>query len=331
MYRALAAAALLLSLFLSVLGISPVEVFHALFSGSLSSWLALSRALSIFVPLLLCSCGLLFTFRAGLWNIGVEGQVMTGALAATFVLRQAQGVLSGEAAIVCAFAAACVGGGVWGMLAGILKNHGGVDEIFGGLGLNFVAQSLLLYLIFGPWKRAGIASMSGTDLFGREFWLAMPVGWRVAPAALAVGVLVFALSFAVLNHTRFGLRVRAVGRNPRAAALFHIPPNQYALFAIAVGGAIAGLAGGVQVAGVYHRLIPAISSGYGYLGLLVVMLSGYRALPVPGIAFFFALLAAGSIQLPIMLRIDSSLSGVIQGACVLCALLVQGIRVRGRA
>jgi simple sugar transport system permease protein len=87
-------------------------------------------------------------------------------------------------------------------------------------------------------------------------------------------------------------------------------------------GGFAGLAGSVQVAGVYHRLLPAISSNYGYLALLVVMLANYNVWITPAVAFFFACLNVGSIQLPMMLKIDSSLSGVIQGSLVLATLAV---------
>ncbi len=316
------------SLLLFALDFSPVTIIRAMAAGSLTSWLKFSQVLSIWVPLLLCSCGLLFTFKAGLWNIGIEGQVVMGAITATILLRLNPPSLPPVITIISAMLAACIGGSLWGLLAGILKNKGGVNEIFGGLGLNFVAQGIILYLIFGPWKRAGIASMSGTDIFARNLWLHMPMGWRVAPAALITAIITFTLSCMFLNHTRFGLRVKAVGLNPEASRLFHITPDRYGLFAIMVGGALAGLAGGLQVTGVYHRLIPAVSSGYGYLGLLVVMLANYKALPVPLITLFFAWLAAGSIQLPIMLQIDSSLSGVIQGACVLSALLVHGLRSR---
>ncbi|HHL33934.1 MAG TPA: ABC transporter permease [Desulfobulbaceae bacterium] len=315
-------------LLLFALDFSPIAIIRAMAAGSLTSWLKFSQLLSIWVPLLLCSCGLLFTFRAGLWNIGIEGQVVMGAIGATILLRMNPGFLPPPITIIAAMAAACIGGSLWGLLAGILKSRGGVNEIFGGLGLNFVAQGIILYLIFGPWKRAGIASMSGTDIFARNLWLPTPVGWRVAPAALITAIAVFILSRLFLNHTRFGLKVKAVGLNPEASRLFHIHADRYGLFAIMVGGALAGLAGGLQVTGVYHRLIPSISSGYGYLGLLVVMLANYKSLPVPLITLFFAWLAAGSIQLPIMLRIDSSLSGVIQGACVLSALLVHGLRTR---
>ncbi len=316
------------SLLLFSLDFSPVTIIRAMAAGSLTSWLKFSQVLSIWVPLLLCSCGLLFTFKAGLWNIGIEGQVVMGAIAATILLRLNPASFPPVITIIGAMFAACIGGSLWGLLAGILKNRGGVNEIFGGLGLNFVAQGIILYLIFGPWKRAGIASMSGTDIFARNLWLHTPIGWRVAPAALITAITTFVLSWMFLNHTRFGLRVKAVGLNPVASRLFHIIPDRYGLFAIMVGGALAGLAGGLQVTGVYHRLIPAVSSGYGYLGLLVVMLANYKALPVPLITLFFSWLAAGSIQLPIMLQIDSSLSGVIQGTCVLSALLVHGLRNR---
>lgn len=313
-------------LLLFILHLSPMDIVRAMAAGSLTSWLKISQVLSIWVPLMLCSCGLLFTFQAGLWNIGVEGQVVMGAIAATILLRMEPALLPQEMSTLLSLLLACIGGGLWGILAGLLKNRGGVNEIFGGLGLNFVAQGIILYLIFGPWKRAGIASMSGTDIFRRELWLTTPPGWRVAPTALALAVLVFLSSWFFLNRSRFGLRVKAAGINPKAAQLFHIKPGRYGLLAILIGGSLAGLAGGLQVTGVYHRLIPAVSSGYGYLGLLTVMLANYRAFPVPLITLFFAWLAAGSIQLPIMLQIDSSLSGVIQGACVLCALLVHGLR-----
>jgi simple sugar transport system permease protein len=93
-------------------------------------------------------------------------------------------------------------------------------------------------------------------------------------------------------------------------------------------GALGGLAGAMQVVGVYHRLIPSISSGYGYLGLMVAMLVNYQALWVAPVAFFFAALNIGSIQLPIVLKLDSALSGVLQGALVLFFIMMEGVRRR---
>jgi simple sugar transport system permease protein len=256
--------------------------------------------------------------------------MIMGAICATAVLRLPANTMSPLGQIALAMLGGLLGGGIWGMFTGILKNRGGVNEIFGGLGLNFVAQGVILWLIFGPWKRAGIASMSGTNLLSHDLWLNAPPGWRVSPLALAIACLAFVLTALLLGNTRFGLQLKAVGKNAKAARLFGIRPELIGLTAMMLGGGLAGLAGCLQVVGVYHRLIPAISSGYGYLGLLIVMLAGYRAGAVPFIALFFACLAAGSIQLPIMLQIDSSLSGVIQGACVLSALLVHGIQKKRR-
>ncbi len=321
------------SLLLLSLGLSPLTLAGVMLAGISGSWQKFHPVLAGLIPLLLCCCGLLFTFRAGLWNIGVEGQMIVGAIGTTLVLRQADAGLAPSLLIAIALCGAVIAGGLWGIFAGLLKERGGVNEIFGGLGLNFVAQAAVLWLILGPWQRAGMASMSGTDLFAPELWLAMPPGWRVAPAALIIALLAYGVTALLLGASRFGLRLKAVGSNPVAARLFRLHPGRIGLTAMLLGGGLAGLAGGLQVAGVYHRLIPPISSGYGYLALLIVMLANNTIAPVPFIALFFAALVAGSIQLPIVLQLDSSLSGVIQGACVLSALLVHGLqqrRSRGR-
>ena len=120
-----------------------------------------------------------------------------------------------------------------------------------------------------------------------------------------------------------GLQFRAVAHNQDAAYLFGLKPAGLMLLAMIFAGGFSGVAGGLQVSGIYHRLIPAISSNYGYLALLVVMVSNYNIWIVPMVALFFACLNVGSIQLPMVLQLDSSLSGVIQGALVLSTLGVQ--------
>ncbi|MCB1831599.1 MAG: ABC transporter permease [Chromatiaceae bacterium] len=314
------------SLLLALVGASPADAFGHLFSGSFGSWSKFSRVLNVWIPLTLCSLGLLYAFRSGLWNIGVEGQLVLGAVGTAGVLRLGVDAASPLLVLMLALLAGALLGSLWALLAGWLKIKGGVHEIFAGLGLNFVAMGIILWLIFGPWKRPGIASMSGTEPFPRELWFPMLEGWRVSPFALALALAAIVITAWVLNHSRFGLNLKAVGHNPRAVLLYGLSPQTYLLTAIIISGALAGLAGGVQVSAIYHRLIPAISSGYGYLSLLVVMLANFRLLPIPLIALFFAALNVGSIQLPMMMQLDSSLAGVIQGACVLSALLVFGLR-----
>jgi ABC-type uncharacterized transport system permease subunit len=306
----------------------PFQAYGYLVMGSVGSWLKISQVLRVWVPLTLCSCGLLYTFQIGLWNIGVEGQVMLGAIGATAVLRLGIGGASPAGLILAAIVAGFLCGALWALLAGVLKTWGGVHEIFAGLGLNFVAQGFILWLIFGPWRRPGIASMSGTEPFPSSLWFPALAGWRISPYALALTVMALLGTGLALRYTRLGLSLKAIGHNPSASYLFGLKPGYFMLWAMCLAGGAAGLAGTLQVMAVYHRLIPAISSNYGYLALLVVMLAGYRLAWIPFISFFFAALNVGSIQLPMMLQLDSSLSGVIQGALVLAVLLTNAWMTR---
>jgi simple sugar transport system permease protein len=316
---------------LLIAGAPPLEAYRQIVIGSLGSVKKITDVFVAWVPLVLATSGLLLTFAAGLWNIGIEGQITLGAIFATGALRMTlDGGLPPTLAIAAAILAGILGGAVWALLAGLLKAYGGVNEIFGGLGLNFVAVALNVWLIFGPWGRPGVASMSGTEPFPDSLALPALAGLRLSPWAVLLALGGFALVFFLLQGTYFGLRLKAVGKNPRAAFLLGIPTVRYMLLAFALCGGLAGAAGAVQVTAVYHRLIPAISSGYGYMGLMVAMLVNYQPTWMPVVAFFFAALNIGSIQLPIVLKLDSTLAGVLQGALVLFVLAVEGLRRRLR-
>jgi ABC-type uncharacterized transport system permease subunit len=316
------------TLILLFTGASPIESYKEIFKGSLGSWMRFTHVIKVWIPLTLCSCGLLYTFRIGLWNIGVEGQVMMGAIFTTLILRD--GAISPHSYLYLSssLCAGMAGGAIWALLAGYLKTKGGVHEIFAGLGLNFVAQGFVLWLIFGPWKRPGIASMSGTETFPEVLWLPYLSGLRISPVGIAMASLAIIIAALMIRYTKFGLHLKAIGNNANAAYLFGLKPGRTMLLAMLCAGGFAGLAGSLQVSGVYHRLIPAISSNYGYLALLVVMLANFSVWASPMVAFFFACLNVGSIQLPMALQLDSSLSGVIQGTLVLTTLGLHALRTR---
>lgn len=318
------------TIILLVSGAPPFAAYYHIFKGALGSWIKFSHVISVWIPLTLCASGLLYTFRIGLWNIGVEGQMMLGAVFATAVLRVGIGKGMPMLFVILSFVSGMAGGAIWAIIAGYLKTKGGVNEIFAGLGLNFVGQGLILWLIFGPWRRPGIASMSGTELFPQELWLPFFPALRLSPVGLVLALAALVLTALLLQYTRMGLNLKAIGNNRDASYLFGLNPDRYMIIAMIFAGGFAGLAGSVQVAGVYHRLLPAISSNYGYLALLVVMLANYNVWITPFVAFFFACLNVGSIQLPMMLELDSTLSGVIQGSLVLATLAVYTLRIRGK-
>jgi simple sugar transport system permease protein len=326
---ALLLAIAITSLILMAAGAAPADVYKNLYAGSWGDASHRDDVAVSWVPLMLVTAGLLATFAAGLWNIGVEGQITLGAIATTWVLRElGKSDLPAPFVIALSILAGALGGAVWAALAGALKTFGGVNEIFGGLGLNFVATAVTIFLIFGPWKRPGTGSMSGTQPFDPALNLYLWPGLRLSPWALALALLAIVLIYLLLQGTYFGLRLKAVGRNSRSAFRLGIPTWQYTMLAFCICGAFAGISGAMQVTAVYHRLIPSISSGYGYTGLMVAMLANYGALWAAGVAVFFAALNIGGIQLPIVLKLDSSLAGVLQGFLVLFFLMMQGVGQR---
>jgi simple sugar transport system permease protein len=316
-------------LLLLLVAAPPVESLRLLWEGATGSPSKLADTVMAWVPLALAGAGLVVTFAAGLWNIGVEGQIVMGAIAASLVAREVPG--SSAVLIPLALAAGIIGGALWALVAGLLKTRGGVNEIFGGLGLDFVASGLAIYLIIGPWKRQGVASTSGTDLFRKEAWLPTVGTSSFVPIAVGLAILAVILVYLLMRGTMFGLRLKAVGRNAVSARLMGIPTDRYMLGAFAVCGALAGLAGAIQATGVQHKLIPAISGGFGFLGILVVLLAAFRATWIAPIALFFAGISIGSTQLQLRLNLNSALGGVIQGSLVLFVILAGGWQLSRRS
>jgi ABC-type uncharacterized transport system permease subunit len=320
-------AVLLSAGILAAAGAPPFEAYADIIKGALGSTNNLEKLLISWAPLLLTTAGVLITFSAGLWNIGVEGQMTLGAIFTTWMLRLLiNSSLPPGLIIFLGILAGIIGGALWAGLAGALKTFGGVNEIFGGLGLNFVATALTIYLVFGPWKRPGVGSMSGTQPFERFLWMPTIKGTELSPVALGLSILVVVAVFFLLRGTHIGLRLKVVGKNMKAAFLMGVPTWQYSMFAFLLCGAIVGLAGALQVTTVYHRLLPNVSGGYGFLGLLVAMLINYQAAWAAPVALFFALLNTGSIQLQIKYQLTSSFAGVLQSLLVLLVLLGEGLR-----
>jgi general nucleoside transport system permease protein len=313
-------------LLLVVVDAPPLEALRLLWDGSFGTVAKLSDTLMTWIPLVLAAAGLIVTFQAGLWNIGAEGQIVAGAIGATWVARS----LGGPSALVitATIAGGAAAGAVYALVPGYLRSRFEVHEIFSGVAFNFLAGAVAVYLIIGPWGRAGIASTSGTDIINERAWLPTLGAQRISLVALFAAVVAVVAVAVLMGGTRYGLRVKAVGRSPASARLMGVSPQRYTLSAFFIGGALAGVAGSVQVTGFHHKLVPSISGGYGFLAILVVLLAGFRVVWIAPIALFFAAIQVGSTQLSLRLSIDSSLAGVIQGVLVLTILLLGGWRSR---
>jgi ABC-type uncharacterized transport system permease subunit len=329
-FASIAVATIVSAIMLWIAGAPPLEATGLILEGAFGSADRVANTLLAWTPLVLASAGLIVTFAAGMWNIGVEGQIVMGAIAASFVAREVPG--PAWILVPLTIIAGAIGGGLWALLAGVLRTKGNVNEIFGGLGLDFVAAGLVVYLIIGPWSREGTASTGGTDIFPEEAWLPTTSLFGAEMPLLAVIMALVATVFVyyLLRGTRFGLRLKAVGQSPRSAFLLGIPNDRYLLLAFALGGALAGIAGTVQATGFHHKLVPAISGGYGFLAILVVLLASFSAKWIAPIALFFTAVSVGSTQLELRLGLDSAFGGVLVAVLVLFVMFGTALATQRR-
>ncbi len=316
-----------------LLGGEPVAVYSTLWESAFQDQSAYAKVFNFWIPLTLASAGLLVTFTAGLWNIGVEGQIVMGAVFASWGALFLD--LPPYLLLPVNLLLAASGGLLWGLLVGILKTRLGVHEIFGGVALNAIANNIAIFLIAGPWEPPEGGSAQSTAPFPEASWLSeYSVDFPVSIVMLVITILAIFLVGFLLNFTRWGLELKAVGKNARSALLLGVRTERVSLVALALGGALAGLAGAHRALGFYHSLRPLISGGIGFLGLLIVLLVGFRVILMPFAGFILAALFTGSTRLQTLQRIrpelvgDSSLIGVLQGLMVLMILYFNGIRER---
>ncbi len=313
MRRWLAAVAVIAAAGLVVVlavGASPVDAARAAFGASLGSGRALQETLVKTIPLLWCGLAVTLAFRAGVWNIGAEGQLLAGAGASTAI---ALALSPGPWHLPLLLAGGAVGGGVWAGLAAWLRRAAGVNEVLSTILLNLVAVHMLAWLVQGPLREPGGAyPQSAAIAPTAELLRFFPPGRLhagIVLAVLAAAVLTLALRF-----TRWGLNVRAVGDNAEAARACGLPVATIQGRVLVLSGALAGLGGAVEVSGVTHRLFENLSPGWGYSGIAVALLGGLEPLATTLAALLFGGMAAAS-------------GGMQRGAGVpaVATLLIQGL------
>jgi simple sugar transport system permease protein len=313
------AALLFITLLLLLFDASPVESFTAIWAGAFGDMTKAWSVIAFWIPLLLASTGLLVTFTAGLWNIGIEGQIVMGAIGASWIALTVQ--LPAPLQIALELVVAMAAGALWAAVAAFLKTRGGVNEIFGGLALNNLAIILTNYLISGPWQPPEGGSFRGTEPFRDSALLPLFADSRFSPLSLVVAIVALAVVVILLRGTYWGLKLKALGKNAYSAFLLGVSSEREMVLAMMFCGGLAGLGGAVRVLSWFDSLRQSISGNIGFLALLVVMLASYRIFWVPLIAFFFSAVLNGSITLQLRTQLHSSLGGLLTEVMVLFVLL----------
>jgi len=310
------AALLLAGLVIGALGYSPGAALTALVKGGLGGPAAWTSTLLKATPLLLTGLAVSLCFRCGVWNIGAEGQFYLGALMATAVTTR---LMPGAPAVVLiptAMAAAALAGLAWASIAGALKAGRGVSEVISTILLNFVAIQLVSLAVHG-WLQESSGAYPQSDALVAAARLPR---WGRLHLGLPLALVLAGGAWALLFKTSFGLRMRAVGLGARAARFAGIDPNRTLVATLAVSGALAGLAGGLEVMGVTGRLFEKLSPGYGYTAIAVALLARLNPLAVVPSALLFGLLEAGGGAMQREAGVPSVATDVVKGVVILVSI-----------
>lgn len=313
-------------------GANPPAAFQRYLITPLSSTAGIYEVLLTATPLLFTGIAVAIAFRAGYWNIGAEGQFLAGAVGVTAVGLWFTN-LPAVVALPLGFLAGAVGGLVWATLPALLKRRAGIDEVVTTLLLNPVALLVVQGLLNGPWRNSS-SGFTDSDRLGSGYDLpALLPGTRVH-WGFGVAVLVIAVTWVVLARTATGVRIKAAGQAPDAAAFSGIAVGALQWRCALVSGAIAGMGGASQVMGVQHQLTSGISNNYGYTGVIVATLAGLSAGGVLLVAGLLGDISVGAQNVSLVLQVPSQLGGVFSALLlltVLSAMSWRRYRVQWRA
>ena len=307
-----------------IAGASPIDAAYAYFVQPLTREFTLLEVLNKATPILFTGTAVAIAFRAGYWNIGVEGQLLMGAVAAAGIGQVVHGwppIL----ALPLMVAGGALAGAAWALVPALMRVRMGIDEVVTTLLLNPVALLVVQALLHGPWKdpETGFPEsprIAESAEFPQLAEFIPFIDRSRLHLGFVIAIVVIGIAWWVLSRTSTGLRVRAVGLSPHGARFAGIKVERTLLRVALISGAIAGVAGVSEVAGIQFRLTEGVSPGFGYTGIVVAMLGG---LAMPGVLLAGLLLgdlSVGASSAVRSLQIPSQLGDVVQGVLLLTVI-----------
>ncbi|CAB4697171.1 MAG: ABC transporter permease [Actinobacteria bacterium] len=294
---ALAAALVIFSILLMTKGANPIDAYQGMWQSTFQRSRSIEEIFIQMSPLVLGALAVAVPARAGLTNVGGEGQIIIGAVAACGMFLLLGDGASGGLILVAMLVASVVAGALWAGLAAALRLVAGVNEAISTLLLNFVALDVLLFLIYQPWRESPVGQPATRELVDVA---KLPVisGTKVH-IGIVVAVVMVVVVHLLINRTRWGFRISVAGGNSEAARRSGLKVSMLVLSALMIGGALAGLAGMIHFAGVEYKLRPGFGSQLGYTSFLACWMARHQPFPILVAAFVFASLsvAGDSLQL----------------------------------
>jgi ABC-type uncharacterized transport system permease subunit len=306
-------------------GADPIAAYKAVFDGAFGNAYNFMETLVKATPLLLIGLGVAIAFRSSVWNIGEEGQLRMGALAAAAVGIYAVGrEIPSIVLIPLMIVAAFLAGGVWGGLAGWMKVRWRVNEVISTIMMNFIAIQFVNFVVTGPLREPSGGGVPLTKEIATSGELPKLLAGIFPGSRLhfgfVIGLIFVGVVYVFLWHTIPGYQLRAVGANPKAARLGGINVAWNIVLSLILSGGLAGIGGMVEVAGLHYRLIEGFSPNYGSTGLLVALLGKLHPVGVLLASILFGGLIIGTDAMTRAVEVPGSIVYVIQGVVVLCML-----------
>lgn len=321
------------AIMLLALGANPLQGYAALLDGAFGGWDALADTALKAMPLLLVGVGICIAFRAGVINIGGEGQIIAGAIMAT-VFALAMPDLPRVLLVPLVLVGGAIGGGIWGAIPGALKAYAGVSEILSTIMMNIVAAQFLSFLLQDLLIEEGAIRIQQTKRLSENADLPlMPGGTRLHLGVL-IAILVAVAGYILLFRSSLGVRLRAVGHNPHASRYAGMPVKRSIVQALAFSGACSGIAGATLVFGSEsHRLIgeggaAAFTQNAGFNGIVAALFGGLHPLYTIPASFFFGGMLTGGISLQRELQVPAALIVALNGVVVV--FVVGSLKLRSK-
>ncbi len=309
---------LISAIFILILGKNPITAFYYILKGSIGTWFAFKEMLVKAAPLILTGVAVAIAFIAKYWNIGAEGQLYAGALAAAWI-GMLNLPLPKPVYILLVITVGFIAGAIWSGIPGYLKAKLKVDDVVTTLLMNYIMIYTVSALLNGPWRNPVTMYPSSTPIAqNARFPIIIPRS-RVH-FGLIISLLAVLFMYFLVRKTKLGFEIRATGANPSAAKFLGIDTIKSIIVISIISGGIAGLAGVGEVAGVHYHLIRGLSPGYGYSGIIIAMLGRLNSIGVLLAAIYFAIIINGAQFMSITLNIPSYIATVIQGITLIVML-----------
>jgi len=302
-----------MSILFALIGKNPLAALAVYFIDPLRDAYTLQEIAVKATPLVMIAVGLSLCYIANVWNIGAEGQFIIGAVAGSWLAVRTQGTDVGAWVLPCMLLLGALGGALYAMIPAICRVRFGANEILVSLMLVYVADLLMDYLVRGPWRDPHGLNFPTTAEFDPVATVpALVEGGRLHAGAILALIVVLAAA-ALLGRTLKGFEIRVAGAAPKAAAFAGFDTRRLVVFCFAVSGALAGLAGIIEVAGPIGHLQPGISPGYGFTAIIVAFLGRLNPLGLLVAGLFLALTVIGGEGAQIALKVPLDLTKVFQG------------------